>query len=173
MLEFSCTPRSLRAVDETHGEVLALGFYRDVRPFRGLLGQVDDRLLGCFSRLAANGFMRGDLGEVTLVPGRPRLPYDKILAVGLGPLASFDDNAFASALATITKTLHGLRTRRAAIELPGRANERITPEHALARILALPDPDLAFDAVTFIEDPEGERRMRERAAEERRRTRMR
>ncbi len=173
MLEFSCTPRSLRAVDESQGEVLAVGFYRDIRPFRGLLGQLDDRMLGRMSRLAAKGFMQGDLGEITLVPGRPRIPFDKVLAVGLGPMAAFDDAAFSSALAAISRSLTGLRARRCVIELPGRANERITPEHALALLLRDPNGELPFDSVTFVEDPEGERRMRDRAAEERRRTRMR
>jgi hypothetical protein len=170
-MDIACTGKTLRALDETHGEVLALGFYRDVRPFRGLLGQVDYRLLGRISKLAAKSFIVGDLGETLLVPGRPRVPFDKILCVGLGPSAAFDEAAFATALKAIRTTLQGLKVRRCTIELPGRAGERITPERAIDWLLASPDGELPVETVSFVEDAEGERRMRERAQDERRRRR--
>jgi hypothetical protein len=172
MMELHCTGRTLRALDGTHGEVLVLGFYRDVRPFRGLLGQVDFRMLGRISKLAAKSFILGDLGETLLVPGRPRIPYDKILCVGLGASGAFDEQAFIGALRSIRSALQGLRVRRCTIELPGRAGERITPERAVDWLIAHPDGELPFEAVSFVEDADGERRMRERANDERRRRRQ-
>jgi len=45
---------------------------------------VDFRLAGRISRLIAGGFATGALGEVLLVPGKPKLPFDKILLFGTG-----------------------------------------------------------------------------------------
>src|SRR5688572_19926630 len=74
----------LSALDALDAEVLVAAVYEDVRPARGVAGLCDWRLGGRISRLMRNGFITGKTGEVVMIPGKPHLPVDKILLVGVG-----------------------------------------------------------------------------------------
>ncbi|MBX3229248.1 MAG: leucyl aminopeptidase [Labilithrix sp.] len=161
----------LRRLDETSAELIACGVYRDTRPLNGLAGLVDWRLAGRLSKLAKQGFLLGEVGEILAVPVRPRLPFDKLLVAGLGPRASFGDATFKKVLDRMITSVAGLHAKKAILELPGRGDGAITAERAADVLLDLIGDD-ERDVLTFVEDTTGKERI-ERRAHERRREAMR
>ena len=104
-MEFRFVPPDLRKLDETSAELIACSMWKDERPMRGLAGLLDWRLAGKISKLARESFIEGELGEVLFVPGRPRLPFDKIIVLGLGTKAAFGDGPFREAVTRLLRTL--------------------------------------------------------------------
>ncbi len=171
MLDLRFVARDLRRLDEVSAEVIACGIYRDARPLAGLAGLLDWRLTGRLSKLAKQGFLVGDVGELLAVPVRPRLPFDKILVAGLGVRSSFGDATFKRVLERMVTALSDLNVKKAVLELPGRGDGAIEPERAAEILLDLIGDD-ERDALTFVEEPNGQLRI-ERHAQERRRTALR
>jgi len=134
-VDFRFVPPDLRKLDQTSGEVVACSIWQDQRPLTGLAGLLDWRLAGRLSMLARDTFLAGVLGEVLFVPGKPRLPFDKVLVLGLGARAEFGDEPFRVALRRLVLTLEGLNVRRAIVELPGRGDQAIAPERAAELVL--------------------------------------
>lgn len=171
-MDLRFVPPELRRLDDTTVELCACGIWRDERPPRGLAALLDWRLGGRLTALMKRDFVRGDLGEALLVPGRPHVPFEKLLLVGVGERAAFDDSAFRRALERIARALEGLRIRRALVELPGRAANAIEPERAIELTLECVGASTEHDAWWLVEDGPSQKRMELRAAEERRRARM-
>jgi hypothetical protein len=171
MIDFHFVPPDLRRLDAAHAELIACGVWEDERPMGGLAGLLDWRLAGKLSRLSRDGFLSGARGEVLFVPGRPRLPFDKVLVFGCGPRAAFDDEAFRTIMKKLTESLEGLRIRRAVVELPGRAGDAIDPERATEIVLEYIDASQEHDAWWLVERPDAQQRITEKAQDERRRAR--
>jgi hypothetical protein len=147
---------TLLAIDDRPAEVIACAVHADERPMRGLAGLLDWRLAGRLSRLAKERFVRGDAGEVLCVPGKPQLPFDKVILVGAGPRATFDEAACSKAIFAIARTLEGLRVKRAVVELPGRAGNQVTPERAAELALQATRGSEVHDAWYLFEGPEAQ-----------------
>ncbi|OJY29074.1 MAG: hypothetical protein BGO98_42530 [Myxococcales bacterium 68-20] len=171
MVDLRFVPRALRHLDETSAEVVACCIYRDERPLSGLAGLLDWRLSGRLSRLAKQGFLLGEVGEVLAMPVRPRLPFDKLLVAGLGPRGAFSDATFRTVLERTMSALDGLHVKKAVVELPGRGDEAITAERA-AEILVELIGDDERDTLTVVEDPSGQQQI-EKLTQERRRKALR
>lgn len=161
----------LRKLDETSAELLACAIWRDERPMRGLAGLLDWRLAGRLSRLQSNDYLLGDLGEVLCIPGRPRLPFDKVLIFGLGPRSNFSDRTFRGVVKHLLSTLEGLHVRRAVVELPGRAEGAIAAESAASMLLECIGDSPSHDAWWLVEDAEAGKLITKRAQDELRRAR--
>ena len=161
----------LRGLDAAGTELLACTIFRDQRPMRGVAGMLDWRLTGRLSRLARSGYLQGELGEVLIVPGRPHLGFEKVLVFGLGARSGFGEGAFRAVIQHLLRTLLGLRVRRAVVELPGRAAGLVEPERACELVLECVGDEGAHDAWWLVEPPDAQKRIAERAQDERRRTR--
>jgi hypothetical protein len=170
-VDFRFVAPDLRALDEHPAEVIACCVWSDERPLRGLGGLLDWRLSGRVSRLAKEHFLRGDVGEVLCMQGRPRLPFDKVLLVGGGARAGFDTAACRQAVGALVRALEGLHVKRAVVELPGRSGDRVAPEVAAEIALDATRESDAHDAWILVEAAEGQAKIASRANEERRRTR--
>ncbi len=151
-------PLELPRIDTLRAEVAVLPFFADERPLRGAAGLCDWRLCGKLSRVLQRGRVTGALGEVTLVPGRPRLPFDKLLLVGCGPGADFDEAAHAAVVTRIVRTLEGLRLRACALSLPGRGAGRLGPAEAVRWFLRSLDDD-PLDEVIVLDEADAWRAM--------------
>jgi hypothetical protein len=162
----------IRRFDEANVELCACAIWSDERPMRGFAGLLDWRLGGRLSALLKSDFFRGDLGETLLVPGKPWLPFEKVLVVGLGARSTFGDATFRRAVMGIAGALEGLRVRRAVVELPGRANGSIEPERAVSLALEYLSASREHDAWWLVEDAAAQRRVSEHKGEDRRRVRM-
>lgn len=159
------TGSGLDDLGKAPAEVLACTVFSDDRPLLGLAALVDWRLAGALSRLARSGFLVGDLGEVVCLPGRPAVPYDKVLVFGLGARAAFDDEVALHAWRHVGEVLAGLRVRRAVVEPPGRAGDALSAERAFEPAALVTWPE---DLELVVAETAGGRAQLERRLEERR-----
>ncbi len=158
-MEFRFVAPSLYELDVQNAELLACCIWSDVRPVRGCAGLLDWRLSGKLSTLNREAFLGGAQGECVLVPGRPKLPFEKVLVFGLGPRCELTDEAFSAGVRHISRTLEGLHVARAVVELPGRGDGSIAASKAAELLAAAVETD-AHDTWWLVEDDAGERVIR-------------
>jgi hypothetical protein len=170
-MDLRFVPPDLRRLEAAGGEMIACGIWSDERPLPGLAGLLDWRLAGRLSRLARDHFLAGSLGEVMFVPGRPRLPFDKVIVLGLGAKASFGDDAFRLALQRLLATAAGLQVRKAVVELPGRGDQTMDVERAAELVVEVMGAQPPADAWWLVESLEGERKFTKVTEEKRRQRR--
>lgn len=115
--------------------------------------------------------MTGEVGEALLVPGKPHVPFEKVLVLGLGARSGFGDGVFRTTVLHIAHALEGMRVRRAVVELPGRGTGIIEPEQAITLTLECVGASPEHDAWWLVEDAVAQKRVEQRAADERRRVR--
>jgi hypothetical protein len=111
-------------------ELLGLPFFADERPLRGAAGLVDWRLCGRLSRMLLAGRVDGQFGETTLLPSS-RLPFGRVLLLGLGESERFSELRFLEAAKALRDVVRRLGVRRYALALPGRSTGRIVARRAL------------------------------------------
>lgn len=170
-MDLRFTTPELPALDQIGTEILVAGVSREERPPRGVTGLVDWRLAGRISRLLLKGFLTGELGEVLLIPGRPRLPFDKVVLFGLGHQQEFEEAVFRSVLERIIATLGGLKVRTAVVELPGRHFDALSAERATDILLETVGQSREHDVWTLVEPAEAQRAITQHMIRERRRVR--
>ena len=112
-------------------ETLVLPFFADERPLRGAAGLCDWRLCGRLSRMLQSTRVAGKWGEVTMYPPGKRLPWGRLLLVGLGAADRFDEKAAYEASRMIVDKMTKLTTRRYALVPPGRSTGRLSARRAL------------------------------------------
>jgi len=164
---------ALRELDGLDSEVLACTVWADARPCDGVAALCDWRLAGRVSTLLRSGYLRGEAGEVMMMPGRPHMSFDKILLFGAGARATFDETRFQQVLNHMLETIAGIRSRIAVVQLPGRQGNVIAAERAADMLLevAARDDQRRHDVWTLIEDTDARRRIEQHMIEERRRVR--
>src|SRR6516162_1482331 len=104
-------PPEPRRFEDATVELCACSIWSDERPARGFAGLIDWQLGGRLHALLKAGFVRGERGEALLVPGKPHVPFEKVLVVGLGRRSAFDDAAFRDAIGHVARALELLRVR--------------------------------------------------------------
>lgn len=149
----------LRALDALRGDAIVVSLFEDERPLRGATGLLDWRLCGRLSRLLLRGRVRGSRGERVLVPGRPRLPVDKLFLFGLGLRTSFDEGVFRDAIRDIIETLDGVGARTVLLALPGRSIELVPPDRALELFLEVASSGPSPPELVVIETADAQRAM--------------
>lgn len=171
-MELLFTTPELRKLDLAATEVLVAAVAADERPPHGIAGLVDWRLVGRVSAVLKSGFLRGDVGEVLLLPGKPKLPFDKVVLFGIGERSAFDEHVYRAVVGRMLRTLEGLRARTAVVELPGRHLDAIAPERAADILLESAGGSQAHDVWTLVEPTEAQRVITQHMIQERRRVRQ-
>ncbi len=164
-------PLDLARVDALRYEAAALPFFEDERPLRGAAGLCDWRLCGRLSRLLLSARVTGALGEVTLVPARARLPFDKLLLFGSGPRERFDQARFNAVTARIFDVVEGLRLRNLVLALPGRNHDRVSPGDAIRWFLEAAAGQERVEELIVLDDLDAHKVMQPVVEAERRRAR--
>jgi hypothetical protein len=77
-----------------------------------------------------DGRFSGDAGEKLLL-ATTRVPWQRVLAMGVGESTAFGDEGVRSAIDCCLETLRRLGTRSLAIAFPGRDIDLIRPDHAM------------------------------------------
>lgn len=170
-MELRFVTPELPRLDELDSEVLACSVWSDARPSHGLTGLCDWRLAGRIADLERQRLITGELGEVVLLPGKPRLTFDKIILFGAGPRAEFGEDAFQRLVLLMLSTMESLSTRASVVELPGRHENLIAAERAADILLACAGRKPEHDVWTLVENADGRQRITQHMIEERRRVR--
>ena len=131
----SLVPPDLVRWDRTEADGLCVGFSSDERPLRGAAGLLDWRLCGAVSRALLGGRLRGDVGEVTLMPSAGRMSFAKILLFGLGPSDEVGEAGCRAACRLMAVTASRLGLARIAVAPPGRLRDRVSARAALEILL--------------------------------------
>lgn len=161
----------LRRLDLAGTEVLIACLSEGQRPPQGVAGLVDWRMAGRISRLLKSDFADGRVGEVLLIPGKPKLPFDKVILFGCGRQDAFNETVFRSVVTSMLTTLEGLHVRSAVVELPGRQLGAISAERAADLLLEQAATRAEHDLWTLVEDADGQRSITQHMIQERRRIR--
>jgi hypothetical protein len=106
----------LQDIKKLETEALIVGFYEDVRPLKGLAGELDWLLCGSLSSLIINNKLRGFLGDVALLTSRAKVPAKKIFMVGLGPKGKLSPSSLRSAVKTAVSSALDAGVKNTAIE---------------------------------------------------------
>ena len=161
----------LRDLDTLESEVLACTLWQDVRPCDGVAGLCDWRLGGRISMLQRQGYLRGARNEVMLLPGRPRMSFEKLLLFGAGPRDGFDETVFSAVVRHMLAVIDGLHAHQVVVELPGRQAELVAADRAADMLLEAAGRGREQSVWVLVEDTEARRRITQHMIEERRRVR--
>jgi leucyl aminopeptidase len=144
----STAPSSL---DELQTEVIVLPFFSDERPLQGAAGLIDWRLCGSLSRKLMAGYLQGTFGEKALLANPGKLKSERLLLIGLGESASFDESVARKACALIAEALREAKVSTAALALPGRSLGLVTALEAMQVWLAASPLDSELEELSIIE----------------------
>lgn len=161
----------LQSLDALDAEVLACAPFSDALPAHGVAGLCDWRLGGRISDLRRRGLITCELGEVVMIPCKPRLPFDKLVLFGAGPRGEFDEAVFRDVVRRMLATMGGLCTRVPVVELPGRHDALIPAEQAADALLDCAGRDRGDHVWTLVERAEGRQQITQHMIEQRRRVR--
>ena len=151
-MEIRFVPLDLARIDGLRFEAAALTFFENERPLRGATGLCDWRLLGRISRHIERGRITGRAGEITLVPARPRLPFDKLVLFGLGAREDFTMQAFDATVTAMLNTLQQLRLRTFVVALPGRSAGVVSAIEATSVFATMSLHRSDFDEAVVLEE---------------------
>lgn len=171
-MDLRFTAPDLRRLDLAGTEVLIVCLMEGERPPRGVAGLVDWRLAGRLSGLVMSGFATGKVGEVVLVPGKPKLPFDKIVLFGGGRAEAFNELVFGVVVTRMLDTLEGLHVRNAVVQLPGRHIQAISAARAADLLLEQAATRPEHDIWTLLETADAQRSITQHMIQERRRVRQ-
>lgn len=151
MIAYDFIAAGLKSLDELQTEVIVLPFFSDERPLRGAAGLIDWRLCGALSRKLMAGYVRGTLGEKALVANPGKLKSERLLLIGLGESASFDQGVAEKACTLIAEALREAKVSTAALALPGRSVGLMTALDAMQVWLAASPIDSELEELSIIE----------------------
>ncbi len=117
--------------DDADDEALALTFFADERPLRGAAGLADWRLCGRLSRLLSAERISGSEDDALMLPPGARLPFPRVVMLGLGSSKWFDDAAYREHVRRVRDVLARAGIRRYALQPPGRATGLIAARRAV------------------------------------------
>ena len=145
----------MRTLDSVRAELAVLPIFNDERPLRALSGLCDWRLCGRLSRLLLSQRLQSDSDVVTLTPAGSRLPFERLLFVGLGDSEHFVRDRFDRACALLNKTILALRIRTVALTIPGRSLAAGTNDEWAHGFLSAINPMIdELDHLTVLDQPE-------------------
>ncbi len=156
MTKYAFIPSALPALDALQTEAVAIPFFEDERPLQAAAGLIDWRLCGSASRRQRSGELSGTFGAQTWMLGLRGLMAERLLWFGLGPSDAFTPTVAEAACLQLGVTLRHAGIASAALSLPGRSLDRLSPSEALQRWLSV--EALELDELTLIDrrDAQGE-----------------
>ncbi len=116
-------------------DLCVLPWFSDERPLQGVLGLLDWRGDGVLSDLARSGYASGVCGESVLVPARAGMPAQRLLLIGCGPRAAFDEDLAEQTGAAVAHASLGLRPASVLLAMPPVAGDRDVLESLFSGVL--------------------------------------
>ncbi|MEK6744467.1 MAG: M17 family peptidase N-terminal domain-containing protein [Nitrospirota bacterium] len=97
-------------------EAVAVGFFEDIRPLKGVAGALDWILCGALTQLLMHNKIRGALGEAALLTTKGKIPAPKVFMVGLGPRSQMTPARLREASRVAATIIVGAGVTRAALD---------------------------------------------------------
>ena len=97
-------------------DAVAVGFFEDIRPLKGVAGALDWVLCGALSHLIIHKKIRGALGEAALLTTKGKIPAPKVFMVGLGSRSQMTPATLREASRTAAAIITGAGIMRAALD---------------------------------------------------------
>jgi hypothetical protein len=110
--------------DRRRVELGVVPVFVDERPLIGLAGLLDWRSSGRLSAILRSGFFTGSAVEQLLTPGERRWPIDRLVLVGIGARAEFDDTHARRLGSRCIEIATGLAPATVLIALPTGLSDR-------------------------------------------------
>ena len=111
------TVRLIRGdITQIDAEALVAGFYEDVRPLKGIAGELDWLLCGALSDLILRNKLRGSLGDAALLTSQGKVRTPKIFLIGAGSRADASPASLKSAAKNAAESALGAGVGNVAIE---------------------------------------------------------
>jgi hypothetical protein len=142
---------TLEALSGVHSDSICLFLFEDARPLRGLAGLVDWRLGAALSAHIDAGWLSGRAGERFIIAANHKLPVNKILGFGLGPLAHFQPALQHALVTDAFNVLRDAGSHGAILTAPGRAEGLASDMESLDAICQALDPSYDFDEVIIVD----------------------
>lgn len=141
----------LSKLDTVKSDALALCLHEEDWPLRGAPGLVDWRVCGHLSRMREAGWITCRAGELVLMPLGRKLPFERLLLVGMGSAQEgVSEEAAASGLHMLFSALEKMRVHATVLHLPGRPS-RLPPERAMTLLLDVAAEHPNHDEVIVVE----------------------
>lgn len=153
----------MRALDALQVDALALTFFEDERPLRGIAAAVDWRLASGLSDLLVRGQINGGRSEQTLVSTAKRFPFERTFLFGCGNTHQWMPQDADEVLARCFDALEQINARSVALGLPGRSMDCIGVEQAWTTLQASLAPRTGFSEVVVLDTPSAIRFMQDAA----------
>ncbi len=116
---FEMLDRGLERAPGQRFDLVVLPIFTDERPLTGLAGLLDWRECGRLSALLRREFCTGERGERVLTTVE-RCPWCwRVMAIGLGPRADFDDVAAGEAVSWIRSAARSVHAHTVVLGAPG------------------------------------------------------
>ncbi len=143
----------LQDVKKFEADALVVGCYEDVRPLKGLAGELDWLLCGSLSRLLITNRIRGSLGDVALITPRGKIPVQKLFLIGMGAKKGSSTDAVRAFAKTAAERLLSAGVTNAALEyVPAASGLDEDRLHALRDGLADGSRGRRFDVSLLVQD---------------------
>jgi hypothetical protein len=118
-LKLIFAPYELKFVDLDPSDTLILFLFKNKIPIKGLTGLVDWRLNGIISKWILENRIQGDFNERLLFPSFQRLPFQKILLLGIGEEKDFSEFRFQEIIHHMFEALEKLSIKNFSLSIPG------------------------------------------------------
>ena len=154
MIDVRFVDPDLQQIEALKADVVCLMLFSDIRPFKGAAGQIDWRLCGLLSKLSVENKLRSISGEQLLIADKHRLSIPKILLWGLGSSEHFTEKKFEEVCTAALRSLSGLGVHQIVLNLPGRAEARLSASQATTHFLSILEARPHDARFILIEAPE-------------------
>jgi hypothetical protein len=148
-----------------HAEVLVVSCFEDIRPLRGLAGEVDWLYGGILSTLLMQGRVTGKLGEILLLATQQKMQVPKVILTGLGASSAYEAADFNLIAKRIAGVMMGFQARECAMELlapPSRPLDLVLLMESFLKGMEKTKKLEPFDLTFVVKDGEKARALQQR-----------
>ncbi|MEN6469078.1 MAG: M17 family peptidase N-terminal domain-containing protein [Smithella sp.] len=121
--------------DRQRHKCLALGFFSDEKPPRGICGLMDWRLNGMISQEIKRGRVTGEFKEKVAIPHPDRVHSDVLFLFGLGHIDDLSYDRIYTAAYEMVATVDKMKIRDFAFDLPGEGRSGLTTAGVLEAMI--------------------------------------
>ncbi len=126
---------STQPPDQPNHKCLALGFFSDEKPPRGVCGFVDWRLNGMISREIKNNHVVGELKERVAIPLPGRIGSELLILFGLGRLTDLTYDRIYDTAYEMVGVVDKMKLQDFAFDLPGDGRSGLTTAGVLEAMI--------------------------------------